>query len=131
MRRLQLVVLVAAVSSGLTAAAIAIPAWAEDDKPERDDSVFAPARERIEKFEACMREQGFELGPETTVRITPDGVTINGQEVDAEKFRAAQQECGPLFPALVPGRLELRDAVPGELQERFDRLRSCLEDEES
>jgi len=117
MRRVLLIVGVAALSSALTAAAIVLPASAGgrgDDQPSRD---------RIEEFESCMSQHGFELGPDTNVVITPDGVRVNGKEVDAEAFRAAERECGPLFRGLLP---RLDGAVPPELEEKLERLRDCM-----
>ena len=120
MRRVLLIVAVAVASSAVTAAAIVLPASAAGDDPT--------LRDRMERFESCMREQGFDLGPETTVVITPDGIRVNGEEVDAEAFRNARRECGAPFRGLVPrlGRGELP-----ELGERMERLRDCLEAEET
>lgn len=133
MRRLQLVLVAAAIGSALTAAAISIPAWAggDDEDPESGE-VLAPRDERIREFEACMKEHGFDFGDEIVVRVTPDGVTVNGKQVDAEALREAQRECGFPFPALRlpdfdPG--ELPRAVPDDLREQLDRLRSCFEEE--
>jgi hypothetical protein len=121
MRRALLIAAVAVVSSVLTAAAIVLPASAGG----RGDGT---SRERIQEFESCMREHGFELGPETEVVISPDGVRVNGKEVDAESFRAARRECGPLFGGALP---RLDGAVPPELEERFEGLRDCIEGREA
>ena len=118
MRRFFLIAAVAVASSAVTAAAIVLPASAADDEPT--------SRDRAEAFEACMRENGFELGPETTVVITPDGVRVNGKQVDADAFREAERECGPPFRELLP---RLEDGELPELGERFGRLRDCLEAE--
>ena len=120
MRRALLLVGVVAVSSALTAAAIVLPASASGDASSSGD--------RIEEFESCLQEHGFDVGPETTVEITPDGVRINGNEVDADDFRAAQRECGPLFRGDLP---RLDGVVPPELDERLERLRDCVEAEEA
>lgn len=120
MRRVLLIVAVAVASSAVTAAAIVLPASAAGDEPS--------FRDRVERFESCMREHGFELGRETSVVITPDGVRVNGKEVDAEAFRNAQRECGPPFRGVLPS------FEPGELPEldgRLERLRDCMEAEEA
>jgi hypothetical protein len=78
------------------------------------DDLFGRSEERIREWEACMQEQGFDVAGDTEIRVTPDGVTIDGQPVDAEKFRAAERECGPPFRGLF-GRLPLPDldSLPG------------------
>jgi len=75
-----------------------------------------------------MRQHGFELGPDTNVVITPDGVRVDGKVVDAESFRAARRECGPLFRGLLP---RLDGAVPPELEQRLERLRDCMRTKEA
>jgi hypothetical protein len=120
MRRALLLVGIAAVSSVLTAAAIVLPASASGDASPSDD--------RIEAFESCMRESGFDFGPETIVEVTRDGVRINGNEVDADDFRAAKRECGPLFRG---DRPRVDGVLPPELDERLERLRDCVESEEA
>lgn len=123
----MLILGVAVASSALTAAAIVLPAEAGDGSGggDRLKRLEGGGGDRVKDFEACMREQGFELGPETTVRITPDGVTVNGEAVDRDEFREAKRECGPLFPhvgpSFEPGEL------PDDMGERFERLRDCLE----
>jgi hypothetical protein len=126
--------LIAAASSLVTAAALALPALAE----EPDDRLGF--RERMRAFDECMREQGFDLRSEegrVELRVTPDGVWLNGEKVDADAFRAAQRECRPegrLFrgergrmPALpLDPRL-----VPPELRERMERFRDCLDVEQT
>jgi hypothetical protein len=111
MRRLLPYALVAVAASLITAGAIAIPALADD----QDDPVRS--------FEDCLREHGFlpEDG-RLDVQIRPDGVWLNGEKVDAEAFREARRECGPPLRGLLP-------ALPsdGDLEERMDRLRDCLE----
>ena len=135
MRRLQLVLVVAAASSALTAAAISIPASAEDDARDRPRTfaLLAPSGERpnaarIAEFKRCMAERGFELGDDVTIRITPDGVTIDGKEVDAREFRRARRACGPLFPHL-RGRFRAHALPEGERRERMEKLRECLREE--
>jgi hypothetical protein len=85
MRRLIPILAAALAGSALTAAALTLPALAAD----RD--------ERMRAWEKCMREQGFDLEGTTTIRIEDGRVTIDGEEVDAERFRAAQRECGTPF----------------------------------
>ena len=76
-----------------------------------------------------MREHGFELGgPETEVRITPDGVTVNGEEVDPKAFREAQRACGG--PPGLSFALPPRGEIEPELRERFERMRDCMRAEE-
>ena len=118
MRRLIPILAAAVLASALTAGAIVLPARAtEGDRPE------------FERFEACMRDRGFDLGgPETEVRITPDGVTVNGEEVDAEAYREAQRACGGP-PGLRFG-LPPRGEVEPELRERLERMRNCMRAEE-
>lgn len=119
MRRVLLIVGVAALSSVLTAGAIVLPASAGGDSSSDD---------QIRAFESCMREQGFDLGPETTVQITPDGVRVNGNEVDADAFREAERECGPLFRDVLP---QLEGVVPPDLDGDLERLRDCVEAKEA
>lgn len=127
MRRILPLIAVAALASGLTAAALVGPGFAGDGEnrpsfaPAADSEEARAARER---FQACMRERGFDLGPETELRITPDGATLNGKPVDRDALRAAMRECRPrLGHGLgVPfGRGEL----DGEARERLDRIREC------
>lgn len=102
MRRLVPLAVVAALSSLATAAVIVIPALAEDE-PSRSSAREAsrPFDDEFARFAACMREKGFPFDDEVVVRVSPDGVTVNGKEVDAEAFRAAERECGgPPFLAL-------------------------------
>ena len=123
MRRIALILAVASISSGATAAPIAIPAGADDEQRGR--------RERLEQFQACMRRHGFEIGPETVVLATPNGVTVNGKRVDGEAFREAQRDCGPLVPSPRDlGLDELRGAWrlgPGD--RHLEQLRRCLDAE--
>jgi hypothetical protein len=130
MRRLLPFAAVAVVASAATAAAIVIPARAgdRDTRPE-----FG---ERIAEFEACMKEHGFDISGETRITVRPGEVTINGEKVDPEKFRAARRECGmPFRPGFGLGvfpRLDrLPDDVPDELRERMERVRECLEKAEN
>ena len=129
MRRLLPFLLVAGVSSLVTAGALAIPALAD----ERDES----ERPGLRDLGECLREHGFDLRPENgrvEVRVTPDGVWLNGEKVDAESFREAQSECGPSLRRLLPGDPELRPAlpfdpevVPPALRERMEQFRDCLD----
>jgi hypothetical protein len=128
MRRLLPFVAVAAIASAVTAAAIVIPARAGDgnDRPE--------FRERIAEFEACMKEHGFDISGETKIIVRPGEVTVDGEGVDAEKFRTAQRECGPPFGpgfghglGLFPRLDRMPGDVPEELRERMERVRECLE----
>lgn len=120
MKRALLIAGVAAVSSALTAAAIVLPASAggREDRPSSD---------RALEFEACMTAHGFELGPETTVVITRDGVRVDGKEVDAESFREAARECRPPLRHALP---QLEGNAPPELRERLERMRDCMEGRE-
>ena len=106
----------AVVSSALTAAAITLPAQAGG----RDERVG----ERQRQWEQCMRAAGFDLGDDTTVRVTPDGVTVDGVEVDPERFRDAERRCGLPFIS-PPGRGDdlPRFILPGPFGvERFREL---------
>jgi hypothetical protein len=154
MRRIALVLAIAVVSSGATAAAIVLPAGARDSDETRQDEQRggrpdgppwlrgAEFRERMEKFESCMREQGFDLGPESDLRITPDSATLNGEAVDREKLLNALRACRP---ADLPPREEFNPDrqefggpgfggpgfggpgfAPGG-REALDNLRECLE----
>ena len=118
MRRLLPVLAAAVLGSALTAAVIAVGARAKDSEEERP-------RQRLERFERCMREHGFDLsGPKVEIRVTPDGVTVNGEKVDAEAFRRAERECRPLFPR---PRLDLDLAPPpDDLRQRLERMERCL-----
>ncbi len=128
MRHLLPFVAVAVVASAATAAAIVIPARAGDgsNRPE--------FRERLAEFETCMKEHGFDISGETKIVVRPGEVTIDGEKVDAEKFRTAQRECGPPFRpgfgfglGLLPRLDRMPGDVPEELRERMERVRECLE----
>jgi hypothetical protein len=121
MRRIALILAVAAISSGATAAAIVVPARADDAQRGR--------REHLEQFQACMDRHGFEIGPATVVLATPDGITVNGKRVDDEAFRDAQRDCGPLVPSPRDlGLGELRDARRlGRADRHLEQLRRCLD----
>jgi hypothetical protein len=132
MRRLLSFAAVAVVASAATAAAIVIPARAGDGN---DSPQF---RERIAAFEACMKEHGFDISGETKIVVRPGEVTINGEKVDAEKFRTARRECGPPFRpgfgfgfGLLPRLDRMPGDVPAELRERMERVRECLEKAEN
>ena len=84
-----------------------------------------------------MREHGFGFGDDTTVRVTPEGVWVNGEKVDRERFREARRECGSpilplrsLLPALegLPDLERLPDAAPPKLRERLEQFRRCVRD---
>ena len=134
MRRLLPILAAAVLGSAITAAAIVLPARATGGSENRAENprprLVDP--ERLEEFEACMRENGFDLSDETTLRITPDGVWLNGEKVDRDRFREARRECGPRFRSLLPAfgdlpELErLPDAVPPELRERLEQFRRCV-----
>jgi hypothetical protein len=138
MRRLLPILAAAALGSAITAAAIVLPAGASGNSENRAETtrprLLDPERmrERMQEFEGCMREHGFDLDEETTLRIMPDGVWLNGEKVDRERFREARRECGPPFRALLPAlenlpELErLPDAVPPELRERLEQFRRCV-----
>ena len=97
-----------------------------------------------QRFADCMCRHGFDLSGETTVRVTPDGVTVNGRKVDADAFHAAEKECGPpwrgLGPRLgrglprlegLPGRAELeagRQAFLADVAKRLGVTTAQLED---
>ena len=120
MRRIALILAVAAISSGATAAAIVVPAGADDAQRGR--------REHLEQFQACMGRHGFEIGPETVVLATPDGITVNGKRVDDEAFRDAQRDCGPLVPSPRDLGLEFWDARRLDRGDRhLEQLRRCLD----
>jgi hypothetical protein len=138
MRRLVPILAAAVLGSALTAAAIVLPAGASGDSENRAERagprLLNPERfrERMEEFEACMRENGFDLGEEMSLRITPEGVWVNGEKVDAERFRELQRECGRPF-RFPPPNLEdlpelegLPEAVPPELRERLEQFRRCV-----
>ena len=44
-----------------------------------------------------MGEQGFELEGATTLRVEDGRVTIDGEDVDPARFRAAERTCGRPF----------------------------------
>lgn len=116
-RRLRPFLLVAAASSLVTAGAIAIPALADD----RDD----PRPPAFREFEDCLREHGFDVRPENgrvELRVTPEGVWVNGEKVDADAFRKARRECGPPLRRVLPAL-----PIEPELRERMERLHDCLE----
>ena len=126
MRRVLPFVAVAVAASAVTAAAVVIPARAagDDDRPS--------AGARFAEFQACMKEQGFDIGGDVEIVIRRGEVTINGKTVDAEAFREARRACGgPLRRGLRFGLLprldRLPDDAPPELRERVERLRECLE----
>jgi hypothetical protein len=131
MRRLLPFVGVAVLASALTAVAIVIPAQADDGAEPKSSA------DGIAEFEACMKEHGFDLsGGKTEIMVTPGEVTINGKAVDAEKFRAAERECGPplglekgLGFAFGVRPLQLPDDAPAELRERMERMEACLAEE--
>ena len=89
MRRLIPILAAALVGSGLTAAAITLPARAAD----REDRFG----ERMRAWEKCMQRQGIDLEGTTTIRVEDGRVTIDGEEVDPERFRAAERTCGRPF----------------------------------
>jgi hypothetical protein len=134
MRRLLPILAAAVLGSAITAAAIVLPAGASGDSENRKESTWPRLvdPERMEAFEACMRENGFDFGDETTLRITPDGVWLNGEKVDRERFREARRECGPRFRSLLPAlgdlpELErLPDALAPELREELEQFRRCV-----
>ena len=143
MRRLLPILAAAALGSAVTAAAIVLPAGASGDSETRDERAGPrlpdreQALERIREFEACMREHGFGFGDDTTVRVTPEGVWVNGEKVDRERFREARRECGSpilplrsLLPALegLPDLERLPDAAPPKLRERLEQFRRCVRD---
>jgi hypothetical protein len=131
MRRILPLVVVAALASALTAAALVGPGFAGDGDdrpglaPARDSEEARAAREQ---FQACMRERGFSLGPDTELRITPDGATLNGEPVDRDALRTAMRECGPRLGRGL-GRLFGRGNLDGEARERLERIRECMERE--
>jgi hypothetical protein len=96
MRRLIPILAAAILGSGLTAAAITLPARAS----ERDERFG----ERLRAWQGCMRGQGFDLDGETTIRIEDGRVTIDGEEVDPDRFAEARKACGE--PFLLPEELE-------------------------
>jgi hypothetical protein len=106
MRRLIPILVAALAGSALTAAAITLPARAGD----RDERFG----ERLRAWQDCMRGQGFDLEGATTIRIADGRVTIDGEEVDPDRFGDAREACGGPFQ--VPPYLE---QVPefGELPE--------------
>ena len=136
MKKLGLVLVVAILSSAATAAALTLPALARDgDGEDRAFRLplwpaFGEGRAKLEEFEACMKEQGFDLSGEVTVRITPDGVTVNGKKVDRETFEKAEDACGtPLqLPELKRGAIPNLEVLPDELQQKMEKVRECLEE---
>jgi hypothetical protein len=115
MRRLIPILAAALAGSALTAAAITLPALAAD----RD--------ERIRAWETCMREQGLGFDPEgiTTIRIEDGRVTIDGEEVDPDRFGAAQRQCGTPFvlpPLDLEDRPELENLPGLELRPNLPEL---------
>jgi hypothetical protein len=125
-RRILTLVGVAALASALTTAVIALPARAgggENDGREAFDR-------RLADFGACMREHGFDFGPETKVEVDPDGVRVNGAEVDPEAFREARRECGGLPVPAVGLLLPPGGDDPAAVERRLERLRACAEEAE-
>jgi hypothetical protein len=105
MRRIVLILAVAAVSAGVTAAAIVLPAGAgggggggggndgtqgiaQGDRPDR--AGLLGLREELRQ---CMQERGFTLGPNVEIEVEGGSVTLNGRAVDAERFMNAISEC--------------------------------------
>lgn len=132
MRRFLPFVAVAVLASVLTSVAIVLPAGAGDRDGDGRSPERAPLpgelRDRLERWESCMREQGIEVGPEMTILVTPDGVEVNGEPVDRDQFREARRECGRPFPGgglleRFGGRLEGPDGRPLPSPER---LKQCL-----
>jgi hypothetical protein len=140
MRRIAVILAIAALSSGATAAAIVLPAGAGggDDEPRTEQIEDGEQRPELqglhEEFRSCMEDQGFTIGPDVEVEVTPDGVTLNGERVDRERFLNALNECR--------GQMDVPDGVPrggfggdggppgffGPPDgERAERLRECLE----
>ena len=137
MRKLVTLLAVAAVSSAATAAVLALPALADGDAaPAAADAerpLAAPDpdafRERVERFEQCMKDAGFDLtGDRVSVEVGPDGVTVNGKKVDADAFRAAQRECGPPFRGAFRALPFDGDGAPPALREHMERMRECMGD---
>jgi hypothetical protein len=139
MRRLVPLAVVAALSSLATAAVVVLPALAEGDRGESYAlrGASRPFADEFGRFAACMREKGFSFDGEVRVQKEGDRVTVDGKEVDAEAFRAAERACGgPPFRRLrdlprlgelpplrdLPGRDELRaqrDAYLADVAERL------------
>lgn len=118
MRRLIPILAAAVAGSALTAAALALRADAAPDEGGRS--------ERERQWQQCMREAGFDLDGDVVVRVTPDGVTVNGEEVDPEAFREAERRCGrPFdFPRPEPEDLlpDLERPFPFGLVPRRERM---------
>jgi hypothetical protein len=124
MRKLVLILVVALASSAVTAAAITLPA--RGDAPDIPDTPkAAPEEDRAERgllegllgdVESCLRENGLDL-EDPELRLTPDGLSLNGRKLDRDLLEELRRECAPLVPdsLLQP---------PADLEERLDR---CLE----
>jgi hypothetical protein len=124
MRKLVLILVVALASSAVTAAAITLPA--RGDAPDTPDTPkAAPEEDRAERgllegllgdVESCLRENGLDL-EDPELRLTPDGLSLNGRKLDRDLLEELRRECAPLVPdsLLQP---------PADLEERLDR---CLE----
>jgi hypothetical protein len=134
MRRLVPLLAAALVGSALTAAAIVLPARATGG-----EDAFA---ERLRQWEQCMRDAGLDLDGETVVRVDEDGVTIDGEAVDPDRFRDAERACGRpvrLPPAELDELPRFRDSdelprlrgLPPRLRDRLERLEDCLRPREA
>jgi hypothetical protein len=95
-----------------------------------------------------MREAGLDLDldGDTVIHVTEDGVTVDGEAVDPERFREARRACGR--PFRVPGRgldelprlrdldelprlRDLPDTLPPRFRDRLERLEDCLRPNEA
>jgi hypothetical protein len=134
MRRLVPLAAVAALSSLATAAIVVLPALAEGDRATasllRDAN--RPFAEEFGRFADCMRERGFPFDGEVRVQSDGDGVTVNGKDVHADDFRAAEKACGgPPFRGVrnlpPPGELPPLGRLPGR-EELLEQREAFLTD---
>lgn len=99
MRRIVLILVVAAVSAGVTAAAIVLPAGAGDGDSGAQGVAQGDRTDRAgllglrEQLRQCMQEKGFTVGPDVEIEVEGGSVTLNGRQVDAERFMNAINDC--------------------------------------
>ena len=74
MRRFLTLVLAAGAGAALTAAALVGPAR----------TALTDSDHHLDAFERCMDRHGFDVSGDVVVRVTQDGVTINGEAVDPD-----------------------------------------------
>jgi hypothetical protein len=131
MRKLILILVVALASSAVTAAAITLPARGDGTPDTPDTPKAAPEEDRADRgllegllgdVESCLSENGLDL-EDPELRLTPDGLSLNGRKLDRDLFEELRRECAPLVP-------ESLFEPPADLKERLDRCLEVLRPEE-